>query len=182
MQRGGDQARLAIAAVVGADDEIVGDGAELVLPEHQVLASKTHDRRGAVADLLEGAQLRVDRRDAQAAADEDDMADLGDVLRQAERTDEVLERVALLIAVAHFARGLAERLHHDGDGATVAVVIGDGQRDALGAVVKANHDEMAGLGRSRDIRRLDVPKKRRVRKTLPVNNRIHRSPLTKPST
>ena len=65
----GDETMPAVAAVVGADEKIVGIGAKLAFPEHEVLAAKAHDRGGAIAGLLECAQLRENRRDAQAAAD-----------------------------------------------------------------------------------------------------------------
>ena len=76
LQRRGDEAGLAVGAVVGADDEVVAVLPELVLPEHEVLVPEADDAGGAVARLLEGAQLRVDRRDAEAAAHEHDVADL----------------------------------------------------------------------------------------------------------
>jgi hypothetical protein len=117
LQRGGHEARAAVAAVVGADDEVVAVAGEPLLPEHQVLVAKADDAGGAVAGLLEGAQLREDRRDAEAAADQHHVADLVDMLRQAERADEVGEGVALLVVVAHLQRRLAERLDHHGDGA-----------------------------------------------------------------
>src|SRR3954449_11524564 len=99
---------------VGADDEFVRVFPELVLPEHQAPGAETHNRRGARAGFLERPQLREDRGDAEAAADKNHMLCLADMLRQAERTDEILDGVAGLVLVAHFARRLAERLDDDG--------------------------------------------------------------------
>ena len=46
--------------------------------------------------------------------------------------------------------------HQDqGDGAPLAVEIGDGQRDALAALVGHDDDELAGLGLAGDPRRID---------------------------
>ena len=81
LQRLRDEAGLAVGAVVRADDEVVAVLAELLLPEDEVLVAEADDAGGAVPRLLEGAELRVDRRDAEAAADEHHVADLLDVLR-----------------------------------------------------------------------------------------------------
>jgi small-conductance mechanosensitive channel len=58
----------AIAAVVGGDDHFIAVVPELVFPEHQVAAAETDDGDGAVPHGLVLAELRVDRRHAQAAA------------------------------------------------------------------------------------------------------------------
>ena len=176
LKRGGDEAVPAVAAVVGADDQFVGVAAEFILPEHAVLAAKAHDRGGAIADLLECAQLREYRRNPQPAADQHHMPDFLDMLRQSERPDEILELVALIEVVAHFVRRLAERLDDHGDGAALAIIVGDGQRNALAALVETEHDEVARLRRLRDVGRVNLPEKCRVGKTFPANDRIHSSP------
>ena len=178
LQRRGDEAGLAVGAVVGADDEVVAVLLELVLPEDEVLVPEADDAGGAVPGLLEGAQLRVDRRDAEAAADEDDVADLLDVLRQAERADEVGERVALLVVGHHLAGRLPERLDDHRDGALLAVEVGDGERDALAALVEAEHHEVAGLGRGGDVGGLDLPEEGRVGEGFAADDGVrHRGPI-----
>ena len=176
LQGGGDEPLLAVAAVVGADDKLVGVVPELVLPEHEVLGPEPHDRRGAVAGFLERAKLRVNRGDAEAAADQHHMARLSDVLRQAERAGEIRKHVASAVFVAHLARRLAERLHDNRDRAALAVVVGDRQRNALAPLVKAQHDEVTGLRRLGHVWGVDLPQKGHIRKSFASHNRIHTSP------
>ncbi len=176
LQRGGDEAGPAIAAIIGADEQVVGMVAEFVFPEHQVLGAEAHDRGGAIAGRLETTQLRIDRRDAETAPDQHDMADLVDMLRQTQRADEIRKLVAFVEVVAHLVRGLAERLHDQGDRAAFAVIVGDRQRDALAPIVKAQHHEMSGQRRMSDIGGVDFPEESRVGKGFTANDRIHSSP------
>ena len=98
-----------------------------------------------------------------------------DVLRQAQRADEIGEAVAFLVMVAHLERGLAERLDHHGDGALVAVEIGHRQRNALAAFVQAQHDEMAGLRRVRHVGGLHLPQEGRVGERFAADDFVHRN-------
>ncbi len=168
-----DEARLAVAAVVGADHEVVGERAELVLPEDEVLVAEPDDSGRPVPGLLEGAELRVDRRDAEPAADEHHVPDLGNVLGQAEGAHEVREGVAGLVVGHHLAGRLAERLNHHRDGAAPAVEIGNRQRDALGPLVESEHDEVAGLCGARDVGRGDLPEEGHVGEDLVANDGVH---------
>ncbi len=95
------------------------------------------------------------------------------MLRQAERPDEVVEGVPLGIVVAHLERRLAERLHDEGDRSALAIEVGDGERYALAALAQPKHDEMARLGRLRDVRRVDLPEKRVLRELLAAGDPIH---------
>jgi hypothetical protein len=156
-QRLGDEAWAPGAAVVGAHDHLVAEGAQLVGPEGAAGVAKTHDTGGAVAGLLEGPQLGKHRRHAQAATHQHHMAHPLDVLRQAQRADEVFEAVALAVVVAHLARGLAQRLHDDGDGAALAVEVGHRERYALARFVQTQHHEVPRLRRRRHIRRQHFP-------------------------
>ena len=174
LQRGGDEARRTVAAVVGADDQFVAELVEPILPEHEILVAKADDAGGAIAGLLERAQLRIYRRHAEPAADQHYVPDLAHVLRHAERADEIGEAVALLVMIPHLERGLAERLDHHGDGAFVAIEIGHRQRDAFAALVHAHHDEMAGLGRSGYVRSHHFPEKSRIGKNFAADDRVHR--------
>ncbi len=51
LERLGDQRLAAIGAVVGADDQLVGDRAHLVFPEEQLLVARADDRDDMVAGL-----------------------------------------------------------------------------------------------------------------------------------
>ncbi len=53
LQRVGDQRLAPVGAVVGADDQLVADGAHLVFPEKQVLVAGADDRDDRVAGLLQ---------------------------------------------------------------------------------------------------------------------------------
>jgi hypothetical protein len=173
LERGGYEPGRAVAAVVGADDQVVAVRGEPVLPEHQVLVAEADNAGNPVAGLLEGAELRVDRRDAEPAADQHDVADLVDVLRQAERPHEVVEGVAPPVAVAHLERRLAERLDHQCDGAALSVVVGDGERDAFTALVQAEHDEVPWPCRPGDVGRQHLPEEGGIGERLAADDPVH---------
>ncbi len=176
-----DEAGLAVGAVVGADDQVVAVPLEAVLPEDEVLVAEADDPGRPVAGLLEGAQLREDRRDAEAAADEDDVPHLPDVALEAEGSDEVGEGVPLLEVPHHLLRRLAEGLDDDGDGAPLRVVVRDGERDPLAPLVQPHHHEMARPGRPRDVGRVDVPEESYVGELLALDDLVHGSPSSGPA-
>ena len=176
LQRRGDERRLAVAAVVGAYDQVVAVAAEGLFPEHEVLVAKADDAGGPVASLLERAQLRIHRRHTEAAADQHHVPGPAHMLRQAERADEVDDAVAGLVVVTHFQRRLAERLDHQGDRALVAIVIGDGERNAFAALAQAQHDEMPGLGGARHVGRAHLPEKRGLRECFAADDLVHVAP------
>ncbi len=157
LQRSRDKPWLAVAAIVGADDEFVGVVPEFVLPEHEILGTEAHDCRCAITGFLERPQLRIDRSDAQAAANQHDMSHLFDVLRQAQGTDKIRELVAFAVFVAHLARRLAERLHDNRDRSALAVVVGNRQWDALAPLVEAHHDEVTGQSGLRHVGSINIP-------------------------
>ena len=165
-----------VAAIVGGDDQLVADLAELVLPEHQVAIAESHNRNGAVAHLLVLAQLRIDGRHAQAAAHQHHRPrQLANVAGQPQRSDEIENRVAF--AQAHHLEGrLAHRLDHHGHGALLRVEIRHGQRNSLATLIDASHDEMPGTCRPRHIRRFHVPKKGRGTKLFPASDEKHYTP------
>ncbi len=169
----GNETRPAVAAVVGTDHQIVAERLEAIFPEYQRLASEADDAGGAVAGLVEGAKLRVDRRDPEPAAHQHDMADPLHMLRQSERPDEVGETVAGLVAIPHLPCGLAQRLDDEGDGSLVAVEVGDGERDPLASLVQADHHEVSRLGRLRHVRREHLPQEGGVGKRVAADDRVH---------
>jgi hypothetical protein len=81
----GDQALDAGRAIVGADDQFIAAGAELVFPEHQRLVAKAQHADDVGTAFLVGAGLRVDRRHAQPAAHADHLLGLPDVAGDAHR-------------------------------------------------------------------------------------------------
>ncbi len=172
-QRVGDEALAAIAAIVGGDDQLVAHGAEFVFPEHQVAAAEAHDRNGAVAHLLVGAQLGINRRHAQAAAYQHHRAgEFADVAGQSERADEVQNRVALAQR-HHLEGGLADRLDDHRDGAARGVEVRYRQWDTLTVLVDAGHDEMAWPRRPRHVGSRYFPQKCRWAELFPMGDDKH---------
>ncbi|CAB4836299.1 unannotated protein [freshwater metagenome] len=172
-QRIGDQTLAAGTAVVGAHDHLVGPLGKVVLPEREVDRAEADDRRRAVPGLLECPQLRVDRCDAEAAADEHDVADMVDVGGHAEWTDDVGELVTLVILVAHLGGRAAQCLHHERDRAGCGVVVGDRQRNSLGTLVESHHDELSRFGRPSNVAGLHVPQECGGGQFLATDNAIH---------
>ena len=81
----GHEALAAVAAVVGGDEQLVADGADLLLEDHQLLVPAAHDRDHVVAGLLHGLGGRVGDGRADAAADHHDRAVKLDLRRLAQR-------------------------------------------------------------------------------------------------
>ena len=105
--------------------------------------------------LVQPLGLRVRDGRSQTAADDARAARALELGGVAERPREVQQRVARLqLREAH--RGGAHRLEHDGDGARLRVAFVHRERDALAALVDAQHDELARpdlaryLGRAHD--------------------------------
>jgi hypothetical protein len=175
-QRVGDEAVAAVAAIVGGDDQIVGALAELVFPEHQVAIAEADDGDRPVARLLVGPQLGIDGRHAEAAAHQHHGAfELADVARQAQRADEIEDRVALAQR-QHFKGGFAHRLDDYRDRAVGHVEIGHGQRDAFPMLVDASHDKVSGTRRPRHIRRFHVPEEGSWTELYPTTDEKHHTP------
>jgi hypothetical protein len=121
-----------------------------VLQDQQALVARAHDDDHPVAGLLHPLGDRMQRRDADAAADADDVPNFSMCVGLAERAHQVLH----LLAHLHFGRevrGLAHRLEDDGDAALARIGVGDGQRNALAEVgVELEDDELPRLPLLRD--------------------------------
>ncbi len=133
----------------------VGGGLELILQNHNVLVLEADDRvdlRAAVVELLEHG---IGDGAADAAADHADLLLALGLGRTAERADEVLNELALLL-VTELLGGRADGLHNDGNGALLAVVVMDRDGDAFAVFIDAQDDELAGLGLLCHHRRLDL--------------------------
>ena len=130
----------------------------------------------AASTSASAAELRVDGRDAESAADEHDGAfEFADVAGEAEGSDEVEDGVALAEA-HHLIGGFSNGLDDDGDGAGVDVEIGDGERNAFAMLVDTSHDEVTGTSGTRHVGRLDVPKKGRRTELFPTSDEKHNTP------
>ena len=89
LQPVGDEALLAVAAVVGGDVEGVARRPDLVLEDDERARAAAEDREDAVAGLLQGDRRRVGDRRTDAAADDAGGAEELDLGRLAERADDV---------------------------------------------------------------------------------------------
>jgi hypothetical protein len=72
--------------------------------------------------------------------------------------------------------GLADRLDHDGDGARLAIEIGNGERNAFAVLVDAGHDEVAGPGSACHVGCENVPKEGGWSELLPALDEKHNTP------
>ncbi len=172
-QRVGDEALAPIAAVVGGDDQLIAHRAELVFPKHQVAVAEPHDGDRAVAHLLVRAQLRINRRYAQAAAHQHHRArQFADLAGQPERPDEIQNRVSLAQR-HHLKGGLADRLDDHRDGAARGIEVRYRQWDTLTVLVDAGHDEVARPRRPRHVGGRYFPQKCRWAELFPMGDDKH---------
>ncbi len=151
LQHAGDEAALAVRAVVGRHEQRVRVLAHLLFPEDEVFRARAHDADDVVAGLLQRALDREDRRDAQAAADADDVAEVGNLGLVAQRAHHVEQPLAFLELV-ELLGGNPDDLHDQRDPALGRRVVRDGQRNALALLVAADDDELPGRAESRDRR------------------------------
>ena len=153
-QRRGDNALLAVGAVIGHNDKLITAGAELVLENDKILVAEA-DNAGDLGALLVQC-LRHGQRNgaAHAAADHADVFQAFDLGGLAQRADEVVHGLALFERVELHRTG-AHDLEDDRHGAGLAVKACDGQGDSLGILLRADDDELAGLRLFGDERRMD---------------------------
>ena len=152
VELGGDQALLAVGAVVGEDVRLGAGGADLVLEDDHVAAARAFNKYDVVAGVFEGVGGGEGHGGADAAGEDDGDAVVGDLRGAAERTDNVEDGVAGLQTVEQRS-GFADGLGNDGDGSGSGVGGFDGEGDALALVVEAEYDELAGALLARNARR-----------------------------
>ena len=122
--------------------------------EEKVFAARAEQGDGSVAGGGEFAGDGPQGGDAETAADEDDGAETFDFRGAAQGACDIENALAAFKA-AHFYRGLAHRLHEQGEGAPHFIVMGDGERDALAVLVQSQDHKLAGAGLSGDLGRLN---------------------------
>ena len=66
--RAGDQGFATVRSIVGADDELITDGSELLLPKEQVFGTRTNDGNHVVASVSQCFGYGIDGRDANSSA------------------------------------------------------------------------------------------------------------------
>ena len=138
-------------SVVRADEDLFRRGAEAVIEDQEVFAPRAEDRHDLVPRVSEGARDREHGRGADAARHAGHRAPEiagpardGDMRGVAERAGHVGEGIPDLERLAHLERGLADGLHDERDGPRRLVAVRDRQGNALRAVRRAHHHELAG--------------------------------------
>ncbi len=144
LQRGGDNALLAVGAVVGHDAWSRRGAAELVLQDQEILGAEADDG----VHLVPGLEQVLGDREGNGAARRrrrrrrPSLPSAISVARPSGPTKSWTNSPSFRLFSFWWC---AHDLENDGDGALFAVVTGDGQGDAL-AVLNARNDELAGLG------------------------------------
>ena len=151
----GDQALLAIGAVVCADLQHGGDGLELVLENDHVLVLEAHHSVDLCAAVMELLQNGIRDGAAHAAADDADLLLALGFGGLAQGANEVVQILALLL-VAELLGGGAHGLDDDGNGALFTVIVVDGNGNALAVFIHPQDDELAGLCLPGNHRSLDL--------------------------
>ena len=133
----------------------VGAGVlHLVLEDDDVLGAEAGDEVDLDAHFVQLLGLRIRDRTAQTAADDSNLFEAVELALLAERTDEIVQAVAL-VQRAERLRGRADLLEDDGDRAVFAVKIRDGERNSLALCADTQDDELTRLGLARNVRRVD---------------------------
>ena len=122
----------------------VEDGAELVLQNDHVLALEAHDGVDLGTAVVELLQHGIRDGAADAAAHHADLLLALGLGGLAQGAHKVLKTVALLL-VAELLGGSAHGLDDNGHSALLAVVVVDGDGDALADLVHTQDDELPRL-------------------------------------
>ena len=144
VQRSGDDALGAVAAVVGHDAQLVAASVELVLKDEQIFIAEADDAVDGAALLVQFAGNGQRNGAADAAAHDADLLQALGLGGTAQRADEIVDAVARVQAV-QLHGGAADDLEDDVHGAFLAVVTGHGQGDALAVLKRAHNDKLARL-------------------------------------
>ena len=155
LERNGDNALFAVAAVVGHDDELVGRGFEFILENQQILVAEADDGVNLAAQLVQLLRDGQSNGAAHAAADNSDLPETLGVSGFAERADEILNEVALVLVVEQFS-GSADDLENYLDGAFFLVTARDGKGNSFSVLIDAQDDELSRLRLPGDERSLYV--------------------------
>ena len=140
----GYHAFLAVATVIGHDDEFVAGTANFLFHDDQFLVSSGDDREHSVASCFQGTDDREHRGYADTTTSTDDRTEILDVGRISERTYHVVNLLAL-IECAEFGRGEPYLLNHQGDSSLFDVGIGNGERHTLTVGIHTDDDEVTCL-------------------------------------
>ena len=177
LEEGGGEALPAVAAVVGAHDELIRHGLQLVLQDDDVRAAETRDEGDLDAPLVHLLGDGICDGAAHAAAHHADLLQAFHLGGLAQRAGDIGDIVPFFHGVQH-SGGASRSLHHHGDGALLPIVARDGYRDAFALFVQPEDHELARPGMARDERRLylkEADRFRVIQKTL-GNYFVHLTP------
>ena len=137
----GHQSLLSQGAVVGHDDQFIGDSSQLLAQNNELCCACCQYSDDAVACLLECTRDRQHRCCAHATASTNDSAKGLDGGRFAQWSDKVCHLISWLeshqLGATH-----AHALYHEGDSTAFCVSIGNCEGHAFAMFVHANHDEV----------------------------------------
>jgi hypothetical protein len=167
----GDEARPAVAAVVGAGDDRAGRR-QLSFEDDPLAGAASDDARDGDAPPLELLGDRQDHRRAHTAADAYGMARLDQIGRPPQRTGDVRDCLSWF-ELDEVGGALADGLDHERDRACRRIAVADRQRDPLGALRPPDDDELAGLPDRGDPGRVDDEAGHVGRELVPGDDRMH---------
>ena len=145
VQRSGDDALGAVAAVVGHDAQFVAASVELVLKDEQIFIAEADDAVDGAALVVQLLGNGQGDGAAQSAANDSGILEACDVAGAAQRAGEGGQGITGLEGIQQQG-GAAHHLVDDGDGSGLGVKIRDGEGDALAVFGGAEDDELAGGG------------------------------------
>ena len=175
-----NQCLAAVRAVIGHDVQVGAGVLHLVLEDDDVLAAETGDQVNLSAHFVQLLGLRICDRAAQTAADNSDLLEALKLARLAERTDKIMQAVAL-IQRAERHRRCADLLENDRDGTLFAVKICDRERNTLAFCADTQDDELTRLCLAGNVRGLDHHQLGVCVQRLLFQNLIHWSNILSPN-
>nr|DAY59144.1 MAG TPA: hypothetical protein [Caudoviricetes sp.] len=155
LQSIGHKTFFTVAAVVSHHHQLVADSRKFLLKNDQILVPEAHDGVDLSALLMELLGHGIGDGASHAAADDRHLFQALGLRGTAQRTYEILERVALLQMVQLF-RGGAHDLENNGHSARFPIEIRHGQGNAFPFLVHSQDDELTRLRLTGDEGGLDL--------------------------
>jgi len=144
VQRSGDHALSAVAAIVGHDAQLVAAGVELVLKDQQILIAEADHAVHHTALIVQFLGNGQCNGAAYAAAHNAHLLQTLGLGGATQRADKIVDTIACVQAV-QLHGGTAHDLEDDIYGALFAVVTGHGQGDTLAVLKRTYNDELTRL-------------------------------------
>ena len=140
----GYYAFLAVASVVGHDDELIAGCTHFIFHDDEILASTCDNAEHPIARSLQRLDDRKHWSHTYATTGTDHGTEVLDVGRVSEWTYHVVNLI-VLVQGAELGRRKSYLLYHQCDGAFLDISIGDGERHTLAVVIYTDDDEVASL-------------------------------------